>query len=92
MIRRVARYSSPSVFKPFPKIPGFIASALVPPRATLKGAAAVQQMADDFRQAAYREGGITRDGLSLLGWTSIQIDTLAAKAREVAQRDAVVSL
>lgn len=90
MARRIP--AAASVLAPLPSIPPFIGTALVAPRAGLTGREAVRQMADDFRQAAYREGGITRDGLALLGWKASQIDTLAGEARELAQRDAVVGL
>jgi hypothetical protein len=68
-----------------PSIPSFIATALVAPRATLPTGAAKRQMAEDMRQASQREGGISRDDLQLLGWTPLQIDTLAPAARQLAQ-------
>ncbi len=66
-------------------IPGFIDNSLVKPRAGLEGNAATAQLADDMRQAGSREGGISRDDLKLLGWTSAQLDALGDKARQRAQ-------
>jgi hypothetical protein len=60
-------------------------SAFVPPRATLTGDTALRQLAEDMRQASQREGGVTRDDLELLGWTSAQLDATAAAARRLAQ-------
>lgn len=66
-------------------VPAFIDSALVLPRATLAPTAAVKRMADDMRQACWREGGITAGDLEALGWTSCQVKTIAADARALAQ-------
>jgi hypothetical protein len=64
-----------------PAIAGFIKTSLRQPRASLPSGKAVAQMADDMREAAYREGGLTREGLELLGYTRAQIDTLTPAAR-----------
>lgn len=77
---------------PYFTVPDFIDSALVSPRAALAPTAAVKRMADDMRQADYREGGITEDDLARLGWTSGQIKTLGADARAMAQMLAGASL
>lgn len=66
-------------------VPSFIDSALIKPRASLQGQTATRQMADDMRQAGHREGGVTRDDLSRMGWTPLQIDTHAAAANIQAQ-------
>lgn len=73
-------------------VPAFIASAFVKPRATMAPAEAKRQMAEDMRQAGQREGGVTRDDLSRMGWTSEQIDTLAAAANIRAQQLAGATL
>ena len=73
-------------------VPAFIDSALVPPRAQLAPAAAVKRMADDMRQAAHREGGVTADDLESLGWSRGQVKTYAADARALAQALAGASL
>lgn len=70
---------------PQPRIASFIASSMVRPRASMADPAALLQMADDMREANYREGGMTRDGLLLLGWTPKQIDRLSQPARVYAQ-------
>lgn len=72
-------------------VPAFIESSLAKPRAGLVGTAAVRQMAIDFREAFGREGGVSRDDLTTLGWTKPQIDTLADAAREQAQASAGVA-
>lgn len=77
--------SGRSSLSPTITIPAFIDSALVPPRATLSGNTATRCMAEDMRQASQREGGLSRDDLLLLGWTSTQIDTIVPAARRRAQ-------
>ncbi|WP_438278121.1 hypothetical protein [Nitrobacter sp.] len=77
--------SGPSFFQPALTIPAFIDSALTRPRAGLSGEAATRVMAEDMRQAAQREGGLSRDDMLLLGWTAAQIETLVPAARERAQ-------
>jgi hypothetical protein len=62
-----------------------IESSFVKPRAGMDDGAARAQMASDMREASSREGGITREGLELLGWTSLQIDRHASAARIKAQ-------
>ncbi|MCG6203667.1 hypothetical protein LPW26_03375 [Rhodopseudomonas sp. HC1] len=82
------RFPRPGVRRPAPPyaaVSKLIDSALTPARASLASSAAVKRMAEDMRQASQREGGITRDDLALLGWTSTQIDAHAAAARELAQ-------
>lgn len=85
---RHPRHSAPSVRKPRAAVPDFIDSSLVPPRALLDDALATQQMASDMREGAYREGGVSRDGLELLGYTAAQIDGLASAARALANQQA----
>ncbi len=80
---RPPRHSAPSIRRPQPVIPGFIASSLTPPRATLSAAAAIHRMAEDMRDAAYREGGISVDELEALGFTPAQIK---AHARDASRR------
>jgi hypothetical protein len=67
------RYSAPSIRRPQAAVPGFIATSLVKPRAAMNAADAVRQMAEDMRNAAYREGGINADDLETLGFTPEQI-------------------
>lgn len=76
---------------PQPHVPSYIKSSLVRPRAALSALEAIEQMASDMREAAYREGGLTREGLELLGYSSAQIDTHAAAARQLANKQAVMS-
>lgn len=80
-----------SAVPPQATIPVFIETSLVPARAGLAGSSAVQRMASDMREAAYREGGVTREGLELLGYTPAQIDTLAADARRLAHQQAALT-
>lgn len=68
------------------KIAPYIATSAVPPRSELGREDAIRQMAEDMREAHYREGGIDRDGLELLGYTTEQITSLAASARRRANR------
>lgn len=91
------RHSRPSrssgvttTFRRF-NVPAFIDSSAVPPRADMSDAAATRQMAQDMREAAYREGGMTRDALQLLGYTAAQIDRLVPAARLQADRLAQVA-
>jgi hypothetical protein len=55
-------------------------------RGSLAGKAAVEQMVDDLRNYAAVHGNVTRDDLSLLGWSGTQIDTHIVKAREAANK------
>lgn len=73
-------------------VPGFIDSALVPPRSSLSPSAAVKRMADDMRQASHREGGVTSGDLESLGWTAGQVKTHGADARALAQHLSGASL
>lgn len=85
-IRRTPRLPGvTSTPRPQPNIPAFIASSMVPPRAGMADHDAKRQMADDMREGGQREGGMTRDGLLLLGWLPSQIDRLADAARVQAQ-------
>lgn len=84
-IRRFPRPSAPSVPPPRGRVPAFIASSMVKPRAGMTDAEARTQMAEDMREAGQREGGITVDGLRLLGFTDSQITRLADSARVWAQ-------
>jgi hypothetical protein len=84
--------AGPSFLPQPPTIPAFIDSALVKPRAGLEGQAAIRQLAEDMRQAAHREGGLSRDELQLMGWTSTQLDELAGRARIRAQSLAGMTL
>lgn len=76
---------------PQPVIPDYIKTSLVPARANLDPRQTVEQMASDMREAAYREGGLTREGLELLGYSTSQIDAHAAAARQMANQQAVMS-
>ena len=67
-------------------VSALIDSSLTKPRSSLMGPAAERQMADDMRQAAHREGGITDRDLELLGWTPGQVKELAGAANIRAQR------
>lgn len=88
-IRRARRMpGTPSVLKPQPRIPAFIATSFVQPRAAMPDTTAIGQMADDMREGAYREGGVTEGDLALKGWTPAQIKRLSDSARELAQHRA----
>lgn len=78
--------NGPSLLPALPTVPGFIDTALVKPRAGLSDADATRQMADDMRLGAFREGGVTRESLALLGYTTAQIDRLGDRARQRAQQ------
>lgn len=84
-IRRTPRYSIPSAPARHIEISKLIDSSFVKPRAAMSDADAKLQMANDMREASHREGGITREGLELLGWEAAQIDRLAGAARIKAQ-------
>jgi hypothetical protein len=87
-IRRYAQPSAPSVLRPQPQVPKFIATSFVQPRAAMPDSVAIGQMAEDMREGAYREGGVTEADLLVRGWTPAQITRLAAPARQLAQRRA----
>lgn len=78
-------------FPPPATVPNFIDSSIVSPRADMSGEQATRQMARDMQEAAFREGGMTRDALELLGWSAAQIDTLVPAARAAADRLANVA-
>lgn len=75
-----------------PAIPAYIDTALVKPRPAHSPSETVKRMADDMRQASYREGGVTEDDLQRLGWTPGQIKTHGPDARALAQQLAGASL
>ncbi|NPU69969.1 hypothetical protein HL667_33610 [Bradyrhizobium sp. 83012] len=77
---------------PRPEIPGFIDTALVPPRAGLVPSQLIARMADDMRQAAGHGGGITEEDLVRLGFTRAQVKLHADDARALAQQLAGASL
>lgn len=74
-----------------PSIPAFIATSFVYPRANMTDAQATAQMAEDMRQAAYREGGVSELDLEILGFTPRQIRELSGHARRVAQARSVAT-
>ncbi len=80
-----------SRFTPQASVPAFIATSMVPPRAGLADSAVVRRMASDMREAAYREGGLTVDGMKLLGYTPAQISTHADAARIMADQMAALT-
>jgi hypothetical protein len=65
-------------------------SAITAARAPMTGKAAVEQMADDMRIINTRNGNVTTDDLSLLGWTGKQIAEHGAAAREAAAAASLV--
>lgn len=73
------------------KVPDYIQTSMVPARAGLNPSECVLRMASDMREASYREGGLTREGLELLGYTGLQIDAHVAAARKLANELAVMS-
>ena len=88
-IRRTARMPGvTTVFRPQPRIPDYIPTSFVQPRAAMPDTTAIGQMADDMREGAYREGGVTEEDLKVKGWTAGQIKRLAEPARHLAQQRA----
>lgn len=77
--------------KPSIRIAPFIASSLVPARSAMKRDDAIRQMASDMREAAHREGGVTAEGLELLGYTPEQIASLVRPARVMANQLAALT-
>ncbi|QUS40598.1 hypothetical protein RPMA_18450 [Tardiphaga alba] len=75
-----------STLPPSITISALIDNSTVSARPDLRGKAAVEQMADDMRQFGQREGGVSRDDLELLGWTSQQVDLHSSDARTLALR------
>jgi hypothetical protein len=73
------------------RISPLIGTCVVAPRSTMDKATATRQMASDMREAAYREGGMTEDGLMLLGYSDQQIATLVKPARALADQLAALS-
>ncbi len=72
-------------------VSGIIASALVPPRSTLRGSTAIDRLADDMRESVHIEGGVSRHDLKLLGWTTAQLDEHGDRALIRAQKLSTVS-
>jgi hypothetical protein len=73
-----------AVVRPQPpqgRVPAFIASAFVKPRAGMSDAEATRAMANDMLNAAYGEG-ITENDLEAMGYTRAQVKTLAPAARQ----------
>lgn len=62
-----------------------IADAHTSPRDTLSGDSAIERMADDMRIAHARNGSVTKDELSLIGWRRAQLDRYGEDARVMAQ-------
>lgn len=83
--RNCNRLPAARTLKPAIQISPLIDSALVCPRASLRGAVATAQMAEDMRQGGHREGGVTEHDLKLLGWSREQICDLADAANIRAQ-------
>ena len=83
--RRIKQRSRPS-------IPDFIATALVAPRAGLSPSDTVTRMAEDMREAAYREGGVSEADLLRRGYTATQIKLHGEDARALAQQLSGASL
>jgi hypothetical protein len=75
-----------------PSIPSYIDTALVAPRARLSPTETVRRMAEDMREAAYREGGVSEADLLGRGYTAAQIKQHADDARTLAQQLAGASL
>lgn len=69
----------------------FIDSSLVSARSAMSRDQAIRQMASDMREAAHREGGVTSDGLELLGFTPAQIADLVRPARVMANKLAALT-
>lgn len=80
-----------SSLKPPITIASFIASSLVPARSAMNRDDAIKQMASDMCEAAHREGGVTAEGLELLGYTPEQITALVRPARVMANRLAALT-
>jgi hypothetical protein len=57
-------------------------------RAALRGRDAIEQMAEDFRIFAANAGSVSETDLQVLGWRQAQITSIAADAREYADRSA----
>jgi hypothetical protein len=75
-----------------PSIPAFIDTALTGPRARLSPSETVRRMAEDMREAAYREGGVSEADLLGRGYTAAQIKLHVEAARARAQELAGASL
>lgn len=55
------------------------------PRDGLTGDIAIERMADDMRIAYARNGSVTKDDMSLIGWRRTQLDRYGEDARVMAQ-------
>lgn len=73
-------------------VPAFIATALTAPRAGLTVDETVRRMAEDMRDGADREGGVSEQDLLGKGFTAAQIKLHGAAARHLAQQLAGASL
>ena len=91
MQRRTRRLPGISNIPPIATVSPIIDTSLVAARSTLTEKAAVDQMADDFRTIATRSGGVTREDLSVAGWTTAQIDAHGTAARELADHQCMAS-
>ncbi|MBR0687301.1 phospholipase [Bradyrhizobium manausense] len=60
-----------------------VPTALPPARASLEGAQAIHQMAEDLRTMATRGDGVTAFDLRRVGWTNAQISAHVDAAREL---------
>lgn len=88
-IRRARRMpGTTTIFQPRPTIPDFIPTSFVQPRGLMPDSTAIGQMAEDMREATYREGGVTEDDLKVKGWSAGQIKRLGDDARQLAQQRA----
>lgn len=85
-IRRTRRMPGVSHIPPANRISKLIDTCVVAPRCAMDATTATRQMASDMREAAYREGGLTHDGLMLLGYSDDQIATLVKPARALADQ------
>lgn len=77
---------------PYGSVPAFIDTALTPPRGGLTETNTVKRMAEDMREGAYREGGVSESNLLGLGYTRAQLKLHGAAARAMAQQLAGASL
>lgn len=80
-----------TAFAPRPRIPTYIPTSFVQPRAAMADRTAIVRMAEDMREGAYREGGVTEHDLQVIGWLPAQIKRFGERARELAQRRACFS-
>ncbi|UZE47945.1 hypothetical protein ONR75_24215 [Rhodopseudomonas sp. P2A-2r] len=88
--RRPRRMPGVTRIPPVITVSKLIDTCVVAPRCAMDATTATRQMASDMREAAYREGGLTHDGLMLLGYSDDQIATLVKPARALADQMASV--